>query len=153
LAATAPSDEPQLSIPLPDQQATERDDPPAPAARPAQAHRPRLRLRTPHRMNPLVAGALQDIVATLNDGAGDADACRVARGLFVPLAQIERRRVDPGMAVRALAELRMLAPADGASKTVVHDLGGVEQTGVVIAPSFVDGLEAAEPAATTAHGD
>ncbi len=57
------------------------------------------------------------------------------------------------MAVRALAELRMLAPVDGASKTVVHDLGGVEQPGVVIAPSFVTGLEVADPAATAAGGD
>ncbi len=78
----------------------------------------------------------------------------MARGLFVPLAQIERRRVDPGMAVRALAELRMLAPADrGDSKTVVHDLGGVDQPGVVIAPEFVAGLDVADPAATAAGGD
>ena len=150
----SPTDEPQLSIPLQDPQATERNGPPAPAAPRAPPDRPPFHLRTPHRMNPLVAGALQDIVATLNTAGTDAAACRVARGLFVPLAQIERRRVDPGMAVRALAELRMLAPADrGDSKTVVHDLGGVDQPGVVIAPEFVAGLDVADPAATAAGGD
>jgi conjugal transfer pilus assembly protein TraI len=150
-AAPAPSaDEPQLSIPLQDPQDGQADDPPAPAAPPAPAERARFRLRTPHRMNPLVAGALQDIVATLNADGADAGACRVARGLFVPLAQIERRRVDPGMAVRALAELQMLAPGDRASKTVVHNLGGLAQPGVVIAPRFVSGLDPADfaPAAT-----
>lgn len=105
-------------------------------------------------MNPLVAGALQDIVATLNTAGTDAAACRVDRGLFVPLAQIERRRVDPGMAVRALAELQMLAPtAGGASKTVVHEVGGVAQPGVVIAPSFVSGLEPADFLPAAATGD
>jgi conjugal transfer pilus assembly protein TraI len=104
-------------------------------------------------MNPLVAGALQDIVATLNADGNDAAACRVARGVFVPLAQIERRRVDPGMAVRALAELRMLAPADGASKTVVYDFDGLAQPGVVIAPRFVSGLDPADFVPTAATGD
>jgi len=151
-APTTPADEPQLSIPLQDPQDRQADDPPAPAAPPAPADRPRYRLRAPHRMNPLVAGALQDIVATLNDDGTDAAACRVARGLFVPLAQIEHRRVDPGMAVRALAELQMLAPGDGASKTVVHDLGGLAQPGVVIAPSFVSGLDPAD-FAPAAPGD
>jgi conjugal transfer pilus assembly protein TraI len=151
-APTTPADEPQLSIPLPDSQDRQADDPPAPAAPPAPADRPRYRLRAPHRMNPLVAGALQDIVATLNDDGADAAACLMARGLFVPLAQIERRRVDPGMAVRALAELQMLAPGDGASKTVVHDLGGLAQPGVVIAPRFVSGLDPAD-FAPAAPGD
>lgn len=149
---TPQADELQLSIPLRDPQDGLADDPPVPSAPSAMPDRPVLRLRTPHRMNPQVAGALQDIVATLNTATTEVDACRVARGLFVPLEQIERRRVDPGMAVRALAELRMLAPvASGASKTVVHDLGGVAHSGVVIAPRFVSGLDPADflPAATT----
>jgi conjugal transfer pilus assembly protein TraI len=153
-APASPVDEPQLSIPLQEPQDGRADDPPPPSAPARPPDRPVFRLRTPHRLSPLLAGALQDIVATLNTAGTDAAACRVARGLFVPLAQIERRRVDPGMAVRALAELQMLAPAaDGTSKTVVHDLGGVAQPGVVIAPSFVSGLDRADLVPAAAPGD
>lgn len=130
----------QLSMPLPEQRDTPTEQSITP---PASADRSRLRLTAPHRLNAPVAEALQDIVATMNAETATADACRVARGLFVPLAQIERRRVDPGMAVRALAELHMLTPADhGISKTVVHNFGGIAQPGIVIAPAFVAGFDA-----------
>jgi conjugal transfer pilus assembly protein TraI len=120
----------------------------------SHVHRTVLRLRTPHRMNPLVAGALQDIVATLNRSGTEQAARVVARGLFVPLEKIEQRHVDPGMAVRALAELQMLAPdSNCTSKTVVHDFGGVPRPGVVIAAKFIAGLDPVDSLPAMTAGD
>ena len=68
----------------------------------------------------------------------------MAAGLFVPLHAFERHGIQPAMAIRALADLRMLAlPERGRPPTVSHDFGGQAALGLVIAPQFVQGFDLA----------
>ena len=57
------------------------------------------------RLNPAVRDALAAIVSTLNGPGSAAAAAPVAAGLFVPLAELERRGVQPALAGRALADV------------------------------------------------
>jgi conjugal transfer pilus assembly protein TraI len=98
---------------------------------------PGLALRAPFKLNAVVATALSDIVATL-DGQAEAAACPTPSGLFIPLAQFQRRHVDPGMAVRALADADMLG--GGPSRTVVHEFAGEDLPGVIVSPRYITGF-------------
>lgn len=111
---------------------------------PAGPAPPAFSLNAPLRLNPSVRDALDAIVHTLN-GPGSAAAARtVATGLFVPLHTLERQGLQPAMAIRALAEARMLAlPDRGQAPTVSHDFGGQPALGLVIAPQFVQGFDRA----------
>jgi conjugal transfer pilus assembly protein TraI len=117
------------------------DDTPA---SPAALAPPAFSLNAPLRLNPSVRDALAAIVHTLN-GPGNAAAARtVAAGLFVPLQALERRGIQPAIAIRALADVRMLAlPERGQPPTVSHDFGGQPGLGLVIAPQFVQGFDLA----------
>lgn len=98
----------------------------------------------PHpRMNPALAGALSEIVATLN-GAKDL-ACRtLPQGLFVPLSALESRGIDPATAIRELADLSLLAVAKGEKiKTITASFGDGQKIGVVIATGHISGLDPA----------
>jgi conjugal transfer pilus assembly protein TraI len=101
------------------------------------------------RLNPAVRDALAAIVSTLNGPGSAAAAAPVAAGLFVPLAELERRGVQPALAGRALAEVGLLVHAerDGPA-TVTADFRGEPTIGLVVAPACVDGFEPAafEPA-------
>lgn len=101
-------------------------------------------LKAPMRLNPAVRDALGSIVATLNGDARTAAACTVATGIFVPLAELERRGLQPALAMRALGDLRMLVPADAnRPATVSRDFGGVTTVGLIVDPRFVTGLDLA----------
>ena len=117
------------------------DDTPASPAAPTP---PPFSLSAPMRLNPAVRDALAAIVHTLN-GPGNAAAARtVATGLFVPLHALEQHGIQPAMAIRALADVRMLAlPDRGKPPTVSHDFGGQPVLGLVIAPQFVQGFDLA----------
>jgi hypothetical protein len=63
------------------------------------------------RLNPAVRDALAAIVSTLNGPGSAAAAAPIAAGLFVPLAELERRGVQPALAMRALADVGLLVHA------------------------------------------
>lgn len=99
------------------------------------------RLDAPMRLNPVVRDALIQIVDTLNHDGADIAACMVSAGLFIPLAEFERRKIEPSLALRALLELKMLVqPAGTQSHTVTRDFGGEQKVGLLLNPRFVAGL-------------
>jgi len=101
-------------------------------------------LKAPMRLNPAVRDALGAIVATLNGGARVAAAYTVATGIFVPLAELERRGLQPALVMRALGDLRMLVHADAnRPPTTSRDFGGVTTVGLILDPRFVTGLDLA----------
>jgi conjugal transfer pilus assembly protein TraI len=123
------------TLPVPEQV------PPAPAAPPAV---PTFRLNAPMRMNPAVRDALAAIVVTLNGPGSAAAATPVAEGLFVPLAELEQRGVQPALAARALADVGLLmhSQRDGPA-TVSCDFRGEPTIGLVVAPACIDGFDPA----------
>lgn len=101
-------------------------------------------LKAPMRLNPAVRDALGSIVTTLNGDARSAAACTVANGIFVPLVELERRGLQPALAMRALGDLRMLVHADAnRPPTTSRDFGGVTTVGLILDPRFVAGLDLA----------
>lgn len=121
--------------------ALEEDDTPPTPIVPAS---PAYSLNAPLRLSPAVRDALAAIVHTLNGPGTEAAARTVAAGLFVPLPAFERHGIQPALAIRALADLRMLAlPERGRPPTVSHDFGGQAALGLVIAPQFLQGFDLA----------
>lgn len=111
------------------------------AAAPAPPH---LALQVPMRLNPVVRDGLAAIVETLNGDARAAAACTVANGIFVPLAELERRGVQPALALRALGDLHLLIRGKAnAPPTTSRDFGGSPQIGLVLDPRCVSGLDLA----------
>jgi conjugal transfer pilus assembly protein TraI len=101
-------------------------------------------LKAPMRLNPAVRDSLGSIVATLNGDARSVAACTVATGIFVPLTELERRGLQPALAMRALGDLRMLVHADAnRPPTTSRDFGGVTTVGLILDPRFVTGLDLA----------
>lgn len=111
---------------------------------------PTFKLNAPMRLNPAVRDALAAIVGTLNGPGSAAAAAPIAAGLFVPLAELEVRGVQPALAGRALADVGLLVHArrDGPA-TVTADFRGEPTIGLVVAPACIDGFDLAafEPAA------
>lgn len=116
------------------------DAPPPASARATESHV--VNLKAPMRLNPAVRNALAEIVATLNDNARACDICIVAEGIFVPLAEFERHGIQPGIAIRALDDTRMLwrSQADK-PPTVSRQIHDTTVLGVVLAPSYVEGID------------
>ncbi|MDE2095295.1 MAG: TraI domain-containing protein, partial [Burkholderiales bacterium] len=99
-------------------------------------------LRAPLRLNPVVRDALTAVVHTLNHAAGPAQCCTVAAGVFIPLAELERRGIPPSLTLRALADVHMLAAVDAKGPpTLTRDFNGMPTVGLVLDPRFVDGLD------------
>jgi conjugal transfer pilus assembly protein TraI len=102
---------------------------------------PPFALKAPMRLAPAIRTALAEIVASLNGPSKAAAACTVSTGVFVPLSELERRKVDPALALRALAECSMVSRASGnRARTVQHDFSDRAQLGVILLPGFVEGL-------------
>lgn len=115
--------------------------PASPPTRPAPTE-PSLALRAPLRLNPVVRDALTAIAATLNEAAGPAQCCTIAQGLFVPLDRFDQRGVPPSLALRALADVRMLVSmGSSATPTLSRDFNGSATVGLVIDPRFIEGLD------------
>ena len=93
------------------------------------------------RLNPVVRDALTAVVHTLNHEAGPAQCCTVATGVFIPLVELERRGTPPSQAIRALADVRMLATLDTTAPTLTRDFNGAPTVGLVLDPRFVSGLD------------
>lgn len=103
---------------------------------------PAIHLRAPMRLNPAVRNALAEIVATLNDSASSSDICTVAEGVFVPLADFERRGIQPSIAIRALDDTRMIRRSQpGGPPTVSRQIRDATVVGVILAPAHVEGLD------------
>lgn len=116
--------------------------PPAPTPPPPAPPEPSFALRAPLRLNPVVRDALTAIAATLNETAGSAQCCTIAQGLFIPLDRFDQRGVPPSVALRALAEVRMLvATGTQAPPTLTRDFNGSPTVGLVIDPRFIEGLD------------
>lgn len=99
-------------------------------------------LEAPLRLNPVIRAALSEVIATLNDDNGQASACSIPQGIFVPLSELERRQIDTSVAIRALTDLGMVVPpVSGVGKTITRDYGGTETLGIVINPRFVCGFD------------
>jgi conjugal transfer pilus assembly protein TraI len=115
---------------------------PQPAAPAARVDARPIRLRAPMRLNPAVRQALHDAVDTLNDPPAATPLFTVREGVFVPLAEFERRAVQPAVAVRSLLDVGLLhRPAEGSPPTVSRDVQGVPTVGVVLLASCIDGLD------------
>ena len=109
---------------------------------PGVAPTPQFKLEAPLRLNPAVRDALAQIVETLNADGAQVAACTVSAGVFIPLAEFERRTIDPSLALRALADVSMLVqPAGTAARTVSREFGGEHKVGLVLSPRFVAGLD------------
>ena len=94
------------------------------------------------RLNPVVRDALAAVLQTLRASYGPAQCCTVAQGIFVPLAQFEQRSVPPALALRALAEVRMLATTDTKGPpTLSREFNGSPTVGLLLDPRFVEGLD------------
>jgi conjugal transfer pilus assembly protein TraI len=100
---------------------------------------PKFKLDAPMRLNSAVRDALEQIVDTLNQDSNVA-ACTVSLGLFVPLVELGRRKIQPPQMLRALAEARMLVLHNGA-QTHMRDFGGEQKMGLLLHPRFITGLD------------
>ena len=100
---------------------------------------PRFKLDAPMRLNSAVRDTLIQIIDTLNQDS-DLAACTVASGLFVPLVEFGRRKIEPPLALRALAEANMLVLHKGA-QTQMRDFGGEQKVGLLLHPRFITGLD------------
>ncbi len=143
----------QLSLIPPPEPAAERDvrvvpvdeTPGSPSAEPATTPpSASFTLQVPMRLNPVVRDALAEAVRTLNDGMGPPTVCTIAQGVFVPLVEFERRGIQPSLAMRALAETKMLVkPTREGPPTLSRDFNGTPTVGVVLDPCCVRGLNLA----------
>lgn len=96
------------------------------------------------RLNPAVRAALAEIIATMNSGHAEPAACTVANGVFVPLEAFERCGIQPALALRALADARMLVQQGAAgSHTLSRDFGGKAVVGLLVDARHVHGLDPA----------
>lgn len=109
-------------------------------------------LQAPMRLNPVVRDALAEAIRTLNDGMGPPAVCTIAQGVFVPLAEFERRGIQPSHAMRALAETKLLVrPNRDGPPTQSRDFNGHPAVGIVLDPRCVRGLDLAGFAAPPAE--
>ena len=104
-------------------------------------HRPTFALTAPLRLDAPLRAALGDVVDSFNRDDKDAACCVTATGLFIPLAEFERRAIEPALAIRALADASMLVSASSTkTKPVTREFGGVARAGVVIHRRFIEGF-------------
>jgi conjugal transfer pilus assembly protein TraI len=143
LSISAPSpDGPGADQPRHLHRARDADDERGAAATPSP---PGPTLNAPARLNPAVRDAVQQMIATLDSPSLPLAAYIIELGVFVPLSEFERRRVDPALAVRALSDAGMLAsdPRHPQAKTLSRDFHGEPVLGLVLAPQSVAGLDPA----------
>lgn len=118
-----------------------------------QTEQPTIGLQAPLRLHPVVRDALTEVVNSMNTGAGPAQCCTVALGVFVPLHEFERRGIQPSIALRALSDVHMLVRAPGNSPpTTSRDFNGTSTVGLTIAPRFINGVDMEAFASPEARG-
>lgn len=110
-------------------------------------------LQAPLRLNPVVRDALTEVVNSMNTGAGPAQCCTVALGVFVPLHEFERRGIQPSMALRALSDVHMLVRTQAKGPpTTSRDFNGTPTVGLTIDPRFISGVDLEAFASPEAQG-
>lgn len=101
-----------------------------------------IRLKAPLRLNPAVRQALMEATETLNDPPATAPVFTVREGVFVPLAELERRGLQPAVALRALIDVDMVfRPTRSSPPTCTQDVRGVSVVGIVVPARYIDGLD------------
>lgn len=66
----------------------------------------------------------------------------MALGLFVPLAEFDRRGLQPSLVLRSLTDAGMLAHKGGKGPpTLSRDFNGTPTVGLILDPRFVEGLD------------
>ena len=94
------------------------------------------------RLNPAVRQALMEAVETLNGPPAATPVFTVREGIFIPLTELERRGIQPAVALRALIDVDMVyRPRPSAPSTCTRDVQGVNTVGVVLLARHVDGLD------------
>ena len=102
-------------------------------------------LTVPLRLDAPLRAALGDVVESLNRDGADVACYLTPTGLFIPLAEFERRGIEPALAMRALADASMLASSSSfKTKPETRDFGGKTKAGIVIHPRFIAGFERAD---------
>lgn len=102
---------------------------------------PRISLRAPLRLNPLVREALARAISSLDDTSGPPTVACIDEGCFVPLDEFIRHGVQPSVALRALADTNMLVKADPAGPpTSTRKIGDRTVMGIVIAANHIEGF-------------
>ena len=115
--------------------------------------RPTFSLTAPLRLDAPLRAALGDVVDSFNRDGADVACCSTPTGLFIPLAEFERRAIEPALAMRALADASMLVSSSSSkTKPVTRDFGGEVKTGIVIHPRFIAGFEHADFQDTPTEG-
>ena len=88
---------------------------------------------------------LAEVVGSFNRVDVDAACEPIPTGVFIPLAEFERRAIEPALAMRALADASMLVSSPSSkTKPVTRDFRGEIKTGIVIHPRFIAGFEHAD---------
>lgn len=126
----------------------------APSNKPLASEPTTFALQAPMRLNPLVRDAMADAIRTLNEGMGPAKVCTVAQGIFVPLEEFAGRGIQPSLAMRALAETKMLITAKrNGPPTLSQEFNGQPTIGIVLDPRFVSGLDLTSFSAPMSESD
>ena len=132
------------------------EETPAPSSLPPQSPplspAPIFALLSPLRLNPGVRDALADAIRTLNDGMGPPAVCTIAQGVFVPLEEFVRRGIQPALAMRSLAETKLLVKPNREGPPILsREFNGSPTVGIVLDPRCVSGLDLAGFAAPAAE--
>lgn len=125
----------------PNPQENTRSSPPRPAKEAARfCPLPQVfKLKAPLSLNPMVAAALHSLLDQLSQHGQHPTAVLVEQGLVVTDATFLSHRVDATLAIRALTDANMVV-LDSEGKLLREPVAG-DRTGIVIAASFITGLE------------
>ena len=111
-------------------------------------------LTAPLRLDAPLRIALGDVVDSFNRDGADVACKPTPTGLFIPLAEFERRAIEPALAMRALADASMLVSSSPSkTKPVTRYFGGEAKTGIVIHPRFIEGFDPADFQGTRTEGE
>lgn len=115
--------------------------------------RPTFSLTAPLRLDASLRATLGEVVDTLNRDGADAACEPTPTGLFIPLAEFERRAIEPALAIRALADASMLVSSSSTkTKSVTREFGGVARTGIIIHRRFIKGFDPTDFQDTSIEG-
>ena len=127
--------------------------PAGPAGADLSSRRRTFSLTAPLRLDAPVRAALGEVVDSYSRDGADVACCATPTGLFIALAEFERRAIEPALAMRALADASMLvSPSSPKTKPVMRDFRGETKAGIVIHPRFIAGFEHAEFQDTATDG-
>lgn len=99
-----------------------------------------LRLKAPVRLAPQLRETVAEIVLAFGTARQGCCASVTPQGLFIALAEFERRHVEPSHALRGLSDARMLVPgAQGTTSAVTWEIGGQKHLGLLIARAYLAG--------------